>query len=87
MIERTRADHVGGSIWPGGLRGIANLRPGPRGHIVVLQPLVGTLDVGDVRVPEGGKGVYPLPAGGNGRPTLYQFSDPADPPRVVFVTE
>jgi hypothetical protein len=85
--HRTRPDHVGGSIWPAGTHGIANLRPGPRGHVVVLAPLLGSLNVGTLRLPAGSHGVFPLPGASNGRPTLYEFSDSCDPPRVFFATE
>ena len=81
-------DRIGSSIWPSGLAGIANPYPARRrGHVVLVAPLLGELEVGGLRLRPGAHGLHPMPAADDGLPTLYRFTDAADPARVVFVTQ
>jgi hypothetical protein len=86
ISNRMKPDHVGCSIWPAGLTGFANLRNG-RGCILVLAPLIGRLEVGDMRLECCAAGICPMPPAPGRMPTVYRFTHEADPARVVFCIE
>jgi hypothetical protein len=86
--KRTRPDAIGGSVWPLGNTGFANLFPADRrAYAVILAPLLGSLQAGTLRLAPGASGVFPLAAADDGLPVRDEWTDAADAPRVVFLTQ
>jgi len=85
---RTTPDAVGTALWPTARDGVASLYPRHRrGHVVLLDQLVGDLRVGDLLIRAGTRGTFPMPTTNDGLPLLYAFTHDADPPRTVFITQ